>query len=475
MVNLRVIFYQTVFLFCCLLTCISESKAIDYTFTGTGMYNDASLWSPSYPGGIVDADDHVIITAGSECTLPIGTLLLVFGTVTNNGELIAFNNWGCHSDGLLINNGFILSYGIIDNLGSITNNGEIVAEHNFSCQGSGDILNNEDGTITINQIFIATTINGGSYSFDGAFSGEGDVIVEDYTNNGTIRPGFSPGILTFNNNLILASAGNLEIEIAGNGGAGASNGHDQIIVEAPGPTAGDLDVDGALDVSLLNGFTPQPGDEWIIATGITSGSFATTNLPAGYNWEVDIQSDQIVLRMIETVLPVELVNFKGQQFEDQVYLAWETSSEINNDTWVIQRLTEYNDWKEIGELSGAGNSLVTQQYRFADQNPIPGTNYYRLVQFDFDGRSAISHVVPINFKPQNKAIEIFPNPSSGIVHLSGLPKEVQIFNSSGKLVFQAEGPGQTLSLESLPAGLYNVKLIEASKFKIERLLIRPSF
>jgi len=444
---------------------------VDYSFNGTGLYTDTSLWSPSYPGGVISADDTVTIEAGSECTVPVGTLLLIFGILTNNGELVSFNTWGCGFNGLLVNNGFILSHAIIDNLGGITNNGEFIAKSNFSSQGNGAILNNTSGTMSISTIFIATTINGGSYSFDGVFTGEGELIVDDYTNNGTIRPGFSPGVLTFNNDLILSSSGNIEIEINGNGGPGASNGHDQIIVETPGGADGDLSIDGTLDVSLTNGFIPQAGDEWVIATGVTSGSFSTTNLPSGYNWEVDIQSDQIVLRFLEGVLPVDLVHFGGHQVEEAVQLSWKTTAEINNENWSIQRMDASNEWKTIGAISGQGNSYTGHSYTFRDLYPLTGTNYYRLIQVDFDGSRTLSEVITIDFNLKAKEIQIFPNPSVGIIHFSNQLDEIKVFDLAGRLLFSKKHPEQTLDLGFLQDGQYNLLMINDDVFLNKTILI----
>ena len=70
--------------------------------------------------------------------------------------------------------------------------------------------------------------------------------------------------MTFKQNLNLGSGGTLQIEIAGNAGPGVIGGHDQIEVLEIGNTIGDLAIDGALEVILLNGFTPNVGDQWTI-------------------------------------------------------------------------------------------------------------------------------------------------------------------------------------------------------------------
>jgi hypothetical protein len=71
-----------------------------------------------------------------------------------------------------------------------------------------------------------------------------------------------------------------------------------LIMEFDGPTPGSgydqLDIsgqailNGALDVNLLNGFSPSAGESFDIFSGPTAGSFAQINLPAlgnGLGWD----------------------------------------------------------------------------------------------------------------------------------------------------------------------------------------------
>ncbi|HEY1174452.1 MAG TPA: LEPR-XLL domain-containing protein, partial [Verrucomicrobiae bacterium] len=84
-------------------------------------------------------------------------------------------------------------------------------------------------------------------------------------NNGTVSPGHSPGFLdvaAFNQ----GAGGTLQIEI---GGKMPGTGYDQVRV------SGLAQLDGKLDIDLINGFTPQVGDTFDIMTyGSVSGEFA---------------------------------------------------------------------------------------------------------------------------------------------------------------------------------------------------------
>ena len=39
------------------------------------------------------------------------------------------------------------------------------------------------------------------------------------------------------------------------------------------------------------------------------------------------------------------------------------------------------------EIEGAGNTSTQMTYKWIDNNPMSGTNYYRLSQTDYDGTS----------------------------------------------------------------------------------------
>ena len=103
---------------------------------------------------------------------------------------------------------------------------------------------------------------GGQFDFTGGTL-HADVVNFDLVNNGgTLSPGHSVGETHVAGDLTLAS-GSLAIELAS---AALS---DTLVVD------GDAMLGGALDVSLLDGFTPVAGDHWqiITAAGI-SGEFA---------------------------------------------------------------------------------------------------------------------------------------------------------------------------------------------------------
>ena len=139
------------------------------------------------------------------------------------------------------------------------------------------------------------------------------------------------------------------------------------------------------------------------------------------------------------VLPIELVSFEAIVKIYKVMLVWQTLTEINNETFVIEKSTNGRDFYTIGELAGSGTSSAARQYSFDDFNP-QSINYYRLKQIDFDGKSSTSKTImtryqsskvneptlyPIPVKDQLFITEMEPIESIDLFDLAGRPVDHQ--------------------------------------------------
>ncbi|MCB0289386.1 MAG: hypothetical protein KDH97_03935, partial [Calditrichaeota bacterium] len=90
-----------------------------------------------------------------------------------------------------------------------------------------------------------------------------------FTNSGTVRPGTSPGSLTLIGNFPQDAGSSFDVEIGGNT---PGSSYDQLMV------SGSAQLDGTLNISLVNGFEPVAGQTFSIMTyGSHSGQFAAVN------------------------------------------------------------------------------------------------------------------------------------------------------------------------------------------------------
>lgn len=97
-----------------------------------------------------------------------------------------------------------------------------------------------------------------------------------------------------------------------------------------------------------------------------------------------------------TPLPITLVNFDGKCEGNATLLTWTTSSEINNDFFVIEKSYDAITFFEIGRRIGAGNSNSFNTYSFIDNNTTDEITYYRLKQVDFNGQFEYFNIVATN-------------------------------------------------------------------------------
>ena len=167
------------------------------------------------------------------------------------------------------------------------------------------------------------------------------------------------------------------------------------------------------------------------------------------------------------VLPVDEIVLTAQPLEKMVDLSWTTSTEHNNSHFVVERSADGVDFTAIGSVAAMGERTIPTNYRFADENPIKGMNYYRIQLVDHDGSQKLSNVVDVLFEPDEVSIMVVPNPArtraevvlstayDGTLH-------VRVVDGSGRMVstYQTLNGVQRfeLPIEKMEAGSYVVHL-----------------
>lgn len=199
-----------------------------------------------------------IVTNAASITLD-GSSAAIEDTGAGDGLAnFATNNSGAAFE---IKNGRNLTTaGALSNAGSVT----IGSGSTLTVSGGANFTQTA-GTTTVNGT-LATTglvdIQGGSLLGAGA-------VTSNTQNGGTVGPGTSAGKLDITGTYTQTSSGTLSIEL---GGTTAETQHDRLTV------SGAATLDGTLNVSLINSFSPAKGDSFrVITFGSTSGSFATTS------------------------------------------------------------------------------------------------------------------------------------------------------------------------------------------------------
>lgn len=183
---------------------------------------------------------------------------------------------------------------------------------------------------------------------------------------------------------------------------------------------------------------------------------------------------------IDNPLPVELTYFKAQLCEDQVCLEWETSSELNNDYFEIQKSYDSKTWQAIGKVKGNGTINEASFYSYQDNDLLFGTSYYRLKQVDFDGEFSYSPIDQIQYSDITE-VSVYPNPSNGEFTISGShleEAEICITSLSGRKVSyskQIVSAHQLLiDLKDNPSGIYFLSIIKNQVAITKRIIYTPN-
>jgi hypothetical protein len=142
-------------------------------------------------------------------------------------------------------------------------------------------------------------------------------------------------------------------------------------------------------------------------------------------------------------LPVTLLYFTAKKNGNKVDFKWATASEIDNDYFLIERSSDGINFTELIMKDGAGNSTVTKKYTAEDLAPIDGVNYYRLSQTDYNGTTAYSEIISVNFVTNAETpvsmFSIYPSPFNGGFKISFVAARnsealFMLMNSNGVLI-----------------------------------------
>jgi len=289
----------------------------------------------------------------------------------------------------------------------------------------------------------------------------------------------------------------------------------------------DDQFDAVSDTKIGNTVGTDPGDNGTItfspSQGIQSGAgyfFVTCDLTNDATGlirpyvettpDISINSGTVITSIIhaplsayDTSLPVCLSYFTGQLKNNNVYLQWETGSEVNNRGFSIERRENGGNWIEIssylrnGNLTGAGNSTEPTNYFFTDTKIVNGAKYeYRLIDVDFSNNENIhdDKIVTIIVENEELAIEkfsiqsIYPNPFNPTANIQyNLPKSskinISIYDikgnliktlvdknqSSGDFIVSWDGTNETNTLQS--GGLYFAVMTQNSRLASTQKLL----
>lgn len=172
------------------------------------------------------------------------------------------------------------------------------------------------------------------------------------------------------------------------------------------------------------------------------GSYNAGFTSASGNWIAQMAT--FISTTSNTLLPLELVSFKGECRNKKIDLDWTVASETNNNYYTIQHSADAIHWTDISTVTTEPHSDGNKSYHFTVDPTAEEISYFRLKQTDYDGNFSYMKTITVNpCESQANVLEIFPNPSNGIslsgkIHLkNNIPYSLQVLDNTGKMVLGA--------------------------------------
>lgn len=162
----------------------------------------------------------------------------------------------------------------------------------------------------------------------------------------------------------------------------------------------------------------------VVLNNTSNGQFFTDNL--GFEaTEVTFDPDVWLITRNNTLtkslgpLPVVFSQFNAECRGSNARLSWQTTEEVNADHFEILASRDARHWDAIGTIPAAGNSKETNDYFFEVEAAL-NRGYYRIKEYDMDGRSQETRIVVADCGDERRGWKIYPNPVADFFTLEGL-------------------------------------------------------
>jgi hypothetical protein len=180
-------------------------------------------------------------------------------------------------------------------------------------------------------------------------------------------------------------------------------------------------------------------------------------------------------------LPVSISTFTAKRAGSNVNLYWQTTYELNNTGFFIERNVN-GTWQEVGFVASQGlngNSNDLRSYTHVDANNVKGMSQYRLRQVDLDGKTKLSDIRTVRGEDQPVKLTVYPNPSSdgrvNIVFDDAIAvRNVSVLDMSGRVVRTMNGiSNNNITIENLQPGMYTVRVVvpETGAQGVEKIIV----
>lgn len=167
----------------------------------------------------------------------------------------------------------------------------------------------------------------------------------------------------------------------------------------------------------------------------------------------NININELTLADAQGPLPVFFSLFNASCVTPGVKLSWKTAQEFNAKRFDIETSADAFHWSVIGSVNATGTSNSERNYTLTDNRAV-GNAFYRIVEYDIDGKKIISSVITssCSFK---ESFAVYPNPvhNTAIVSIKVNAATAIVFN-----LYDAKGALVKIVRTNLLQGLNQVQL-----------------
>lgn len=176
-------------------------------------------------------------------------------------------------------------------------------------------------------------------------------------------------------------------------------------------------------------------------------------------------------------LPLNLLNFNGNNNGNDITLAWQTTNEYNHQYFELEKSADGRSFSTLTRAAAQGGfSYLPFDYRFRDAAPLRGANFYRLKMVSTTGAVKYSDIIKVIFGNSGKALLVSPNPALNEITVSTSSNNynlLTIASMSGRIVLQEKlvTNNQKVDISRLSPGQYTITVTGGGEKIVERLVV----
>lgn len=161
-------------------------------------------------------------------------------------------------------------------------------------------------------------------------------------------------------------------------------------------------------------------------------------------------------------LPVTWGDFTAKRNNNSsVQLNWETIQEINASHFDVERSEDGVRFTKIGSVQAVGTTQSRSNYVFADNQAAGSLYYYRLAQYDNDGKRTFSSIAKVG-NSNTKTLFATTGNSVRVQFFEAGTKQIRLLNTNGTLIRQVNVSNMQSDLDvmGLSKGVYILQIVD---------------